>query len=57
MNSYIVTWTINIEADTPKEAAEKALTIQRDPSSIATCFDVELESELFFIDLEQDNQE
>jgi hypothetical protein len=37
---YIVTWVIDIEAETPEEAAEKALEIQRDPESTATVFDV-----------------
>ena len=35
---YRVTWTIDLDADTPEEAARKALEIQRDPESIATCF-------------------
>lgn len=38
--NYLVAWYIDIEADSPKEAAEEALRIQRDPSSIATVFDV-----------------
>jgi hypothetical protein len=37
---FEVLWIIDIEADTPQEAASKALTIQRDPESIATCFTV-----------------
>jgi hypothetical protein len=37
---YTVKWLIEVEAETPKEAAEKALKIQRDPESIATFFDV-----------------
>lgn len=40
VNRYLVTWTIDIEATSPKKAAEKALAIQRNPSSIATVFDV-----------------
>ena len=40
MTNYRVTWQIDIEADSPKEAAAKALVIMRDPSSIATVFDV-----------------
>lgn len=40
MTSYLVRWDIDIEADTPQEAAKKALEIQRDPQSIATCFTV-----------------
>jgi hypothetical protein len=37
---YLVSWTIEIEAESPQEAAEKALEIQQDPDSIATVFDV-----------------
>jgi hypothetical protein len=37
---YLVTWQIDIEADTPQEAARKALLIQRKHDSIATVFDV-----------------
>ena len=35
-----MTWQIDLEADSPREAAEKALEIQRNPDSIATVFDV-----------------
>jgi hypothetical protein len=35
-----VLWEIDIDADTPVEAARKALAIHRDPESIATVFDV-----------------
>lgn len=37
---YRVKWEIDIDADSPQEAARAALKIQRDPSSIATVFDV-----------------
>ena len=37
---YRVTWTIDIEARSPKEAARTALEIHRDPSSLATHFTV-----------------
>ncbi|WP_053649608.1 MULTISPECIES: hypothetical protein [unclassified Streptomyces] len=40
MNSYRVTWEIDIDADDPEEAARKALGIQRDPDSTATVFGV-----------------
>ena len=40
MNRYRVTWVIDIEAESPKEAALQALRIQRNPESIATVFDV-----------------
>ena len=38
--SYRVTWVIDVEANSPTEAAEKALEIQRDPESVATFFTV-----------------
>lgn len=37
---YEVKWEIDIDADSPEEAAQKALEIQRDPNSIATHFEV-----------------
>jgi hypothetical protein len=40
MNSYLVTWRIDIEADTPLDAAREALRIQRKTDSIATVFTV-----------------
>ena len=40
MADYLVTWQIDIEADSYREAAEQALVIQRDPDSTATVFDV-----------------
>ena len=40
MSDFLVRWEINIEADSPREAAENALEIQRDSSSIATVFNV-----------------
>ena len=40
MTEYIVSWKINLDADSPQEAAQKALEIQRDPESIATVFKV-----------------
>lgn len=38
MAQYLVTWEIDIEADSDEEAAAKALEIQRDPESTATFF-------------------
>ena len=35
---YQVTWTLTVDAESPKAAAEHALEIQRDPESIATVF-------------------
>ena len=41
MIHYKLTWHIDIEADSPLEAAQIALGIQRDPESIATVFTVQ----------------
>lgn len=40
MREYLVSWEIEITANTPEEAARKALAVQRDPNSIAMVFDV-----------------
>ena len=40
MQHYRVTWGIDIDAETPRQAAEQALAIHRNPESIATIFDV-----------------
>lgn len=41
MTTYSIKWEIEIDAETPEEAARKALEIQRDPQSIyAMVFDV-----------------
>jgi hypothetical protein len=39
--TYRVTWEIDIEADSARDAARKAQEIQLDPSSTATVFKVE----------------
>jgi len=39
-NRYRVTWTIDLEAESPRQAAEASLSIQRNPESIATVFEV-----------------
>lgn len=36
--TYRVVWEIDIDADTPLEAAKEAISIQRDKGSEATCF-------------------
>lgn len=46
MPNYLVRWEIDIEADTPREAAVKALEIQRDTESIATVFHVFVTDEI-----------
>jgi hypothetical protein len=40
MTEYQVTWAIDVEANSPQEAATKARTIQQDPTSIAHVFEV-----------------
>ena len=41
MNAYRVSWFIDVEAQTPMDAAREALAMQRDPESIATVFTVQ----------------
>jgi hypothetical protein len=38
MPSYLVEWSIDIDADSPQEAARLALETQRDPNSTAVMF-------------------
>lgn len=38
VRTYLVTWEMHLNATTPREAAERALEIHRDPESIATHF-------------------
>lgn len=38
---YLVTWQIDCEAETDREAAEYALSVMRREDSAATCFTVE----------------
>jgi hypothetical protein len=40
MPEYQVRWDIELTADSPREAAEQALRMQRDPSGWATVFTV-----------------
>ena len=40
MSQFLVEWKIDIEADTPVEAAKEAMKIVRNPKTIATVFDV-----------------
>ncbi|MFI8515298.1 hypothetical protein ACIGHB_29640 [Streptomyces sp. NPDC085460] len=40
MPEYTVSWTIEVDADTPALAAVAALAVQRDPASWATVFTV-----------------
>jgi len=38
MSEYVVTWQVEVEADSHREAAELAKEIQLDPDSTATFF-------------------
>ena len=40
MPEYRVKWEIDVEAETPQDAAREALQIQRDTESVATVFEV-----------------
>jgi hypothetical protein len=40
MPEYHIIWEIDVYADSPREAAERALAIHRNPESIATFFEV-----------------
>jgi len=54
---YLVHWGISVFAVTPREAAEQALEIHRDPGSEATVFNVMEErdhSKKFTVDLEEE---
>lgn len=39
--NYLVTWSMELEADSPLDAAKLARKIQLDPDSLATEFEVE----------------
>lgn len=45
MPEWRVSWDIDLEAESPEEAAKLALQIQRDPQSLATFFAVEVVDE------------
>lgn len=51
MKTYMVAWDIDIDADSPEEAARKAREIQLDPHSLATVFTVIDEAGVVRIDL------
>ena len=40
MNTYTVTWTIELDAESAHAASVEALKVQRDPDSMATVFEV-----------------
>ena len=57
MASFLVTWEIDIETDTPRNAALEALHIQRRPGSTATVFRViDEQGETHQIDLDADGE-
>jgi hypothetical protein len=51
MITYRVSWEIDIDADSPRQAAELALDIMRDPRSIGTVFKVEDATQVHVVDL------
>lgn len=51
MKEYLVIWKIEIDAESPEDAAKKALAIQQNPENTATVFHVELsDDETIIID-------
>jgi hypothetical protein len=56
---YTVSWEIQLTANTPREAAERALEIQRDSTSQATVFRiVDPENQVdWVIDLEEEHDD
>ena len=55
MPHYTVTWTTDIEADSPHEAALQAQTMQRDGESSANCFEVHGGGRKWKMDLDEDD--
>lgn len=54
MPTYWITWEIEVDADTPREAAQEALDVQRDEFSTATVFLVtDANGNKEYIDLEE----
>lgn len=53
MKTYLVVWEIELEAETPEDAARKAREIQLDPDSAATFFSVDGEE----VELERPDDE
>jgi len=52
MPQYHVLWEIDLEAESPEDAALQALGIHRDPQSVATVFAVEHKGICTVIDVE-----
>ncbi|WP_328898551.1 hypothetical protein OHR86_00025 [Streptomyces sp. NBC_00441] len=55
MPAYEVSWTIDLDANGPVEAARAALAIHRDPSSWATVFTVRSDTEAVTVDLDPEH--
>ena len=56
MAQYRILWEIDVEADSPREAAQEARNIQLDPTSEAVVYTVyhEATEEVYDIDLLED---
>jgi hypothetical protein len=48
---YLVTWEIEITADSPEDAAQQARDVQQDPDSMATVFGVTGDGQTVTVDL------
>ena len=46
MPEYLVTWQIELDADSPREAAERARAIQLDPDAWVGAFEVQEQPEM-----------
>ena len=57
MKEYVVTWDIEVTANSPEEAAKQALEIQRDKTSTATVFKVWDDIDCHTVDLEEKRKE
>src|SRR5690242_12484565 len=53
--SYQVTWEIELDAESPLDAAEKALKIMQDTASLAVCFSVTRGGQRHIVDLKADD--
>lgn len=57
MTEYRVTWTIDVDAESPREAAQEALRIQRKEDSTATVFEVNCGDRVETVDLEPESRQ
>ncbi|MYS39654.1 hypothetical protein K388_07190 [Streptomyces sp. KhCrAH-43] len=55
MPEYEITWTIDLDAAGPVDAARKALTTHRNPTSWATVFTVRGAGQMVTVDLDPDH--